>query len=250
MVDVSGCAEHWSWVGEAPMADWPEAAQELLRAASLLPAEDEGLAWSEEPCALVGPLTGTSRRVRPGLRIGSLTLMLLDQDDELLKTLPLAGQPLGQARQWLSHEGVVPPAGDDSALGTPSGAALSDIERWFGNAAAVLGAVSRRTRGASLVSTSVNTLQTTVLIELPSREGESERGIRVAFDLCPGGAEARLCVTPEPEGPAARLSLGEITRLRDGDAQAKAVEQFLIEALQEAYQALQREWRPKRVQTP
>ncbi len=245
MVDVSGCAEHWNWVGEAPIADWPGAAEELIRAASLLPASEDGLAWSEEACALMGPLTGTGRRVRPGIRIGSLTLTLLDEHDELLKTLPLAGRPLAQARQWLSDEGAAPPGGDQGTLGTPSSAALSDIERWFGNAAAVLGVVSRRTRGASLVSTSVATLQTTVLIELPSREGESERAIRLAFDLCRGGLEAQFCVTSTPEGPGSRLSLGEIIALRDGDAQAKAVERFVIEALQQAYRALQREWRPR-----
>ncbi len=220
MIEVPGCAERWNWVGDASVGDWREAKAALVRAASLLPPTREGLEWCDEPCVLAGERVDTEEGGRPALRVGSLTLVLLDDDDQLLKTTPLAG-----------------------TLGEPKEAALSDIERWLSNAAAVLDSVSRCTRGASRVRTDPDTLQTSLEIDLPSRAGEPERAIVVAFGLGNDDVDPLITVTAQPDGRPDTLPLSRISALGDGDAQAKAVERFIIEALERAYESLRREWR-------
>lgn len=245
MVEVSGCAKDWNRVGEAPAAAWQEAQDALVAAASVLPAPEEGLSWSDEPCVLVGDFTGSARRVRPALRVGELTLVLLDDSDQLLRTLPLANSEVRDVIEWLKQAGVSSDRDDGNAIGSPTRESLLDLERWLSNAAAVLELVAHRTRGASQVRTDPTTLETWLDIRLPSREDEQTRHIRLAFALSSTDGEPHVTISSGPDGSSKTMQLSEITAHRDGDAQAKAVEQFVVAALTEAYASLHREWRPR-----
>ena len=244
MVRIAGCVERWNRVGVVQPSDWEEAVRAVTSAAKVICPPGGSLTWFDEPCALAVPLGRTDRCL--GIRLGAYTLLLVDQDRQLLKTLPLAGSVAGSLGSWLSSHGFdASRAADLPPL--PSHAALSNLERTMSNVYVTLGSIVGVTDGAGPVRTDPDTFETTSTVSLPSREGEPPR--LITMGLSPAGEQGDLFLRTQPEAQSQsplRLAMREVATRSDGDAQAGAVGRFLAESLKLAYQAVNREWRARR----
>ena len=246
MVRIAGCVERWNRVGVVQPSEWEEAVHAVVSAAKVICPPGGSLTWFDEPCVLAVPLERMDRSL--GIRLGAYTLLLVDQDHQLLKTLPLADSVAEGLGSWLSSHGFDASSAADLPL-LPGHAALSNLERTMSNIYATLGSIAGVTHGAEPVRTDPSTLETTSTVRLPSREGEPPR--LVTMGLSPAGDQGDLFLRTQPEaqsqGPL-RLSMRDIATRSDGDAQAAAVERFLAESLKLAYRAVNREWRARRPQ--
>ncbi len=248
MVQIAGCGERWSRVGVVTPTDWRAATDAVILAARLIAKPGELLVWLDESCALAVAHRTPQRSL--GIRLGAYTLLLFDQAGQLLKTLPLGGASAKEVEAWLSKQGFntewvtdLPPS--------PSDAALSNIDRTISNVHETLGHIARLTHGSSVVHTDPQTLETTMVIRLSSREGESARMIVVGFST--EGEQGEIFVRAEPADALPsdlRLAMSEVAAKSDVDAQAKLVELFLHKSLEQAYATLKRDWRPRRPSTP
>jgi hypothetical protein len=237
------------------------------------------LEWTADHCALATGLLEGARPFRAAVRVGALTLLMLDVDDMALKTLPLDGAAVERAREWLTEqvaalggtasvEGTaweVPalPADLDGKLSRRQRESFESLERWYGNAQRVLGNVAHMTRGASAVHCEPETGTLQTRIELPSRQGEATRAIRAG--MVPGdewrsqpywfvqpSAHDEVETLPELPSPARWEHVGgfaavlpgdELARWREPDTQARTVHAFFESGLQAAHEILRREWR-------
>lgn len=247
MVQIAGCGEHWNRVGVVTPTDWRAAADAVILATRLIAPPGERLVWLDEPCALAVARSAPESSL--GIRLGAYTLVLLDQDGQLLKTLPLGGLSAEEVASWLSKQGFnVTPDADSPP--SPSHAALSNLDRTISNVHETIGHIARLTHGSSAVLTDPETLETTTTIHLTSREGEPARLIVVGFS--PDGEQGEIFVRTEPghgEPTDLRLAMHEVSAKSDVDAQAAAVELFLRKSLEKAYASLSREWQPRRPST-
>lgn len=247
MVEIAGCGERWTRVELARPEQWKVAVDALLEAVQLVAGSGMSLRWVDEPCAL---RVERSAGRAPALRVAGLTLVILDDHDQLMKTMPLGGAPKSQAADWLASHGIDPMTPPDGAatVPAPSQEVLANVERTLSNAYHVLSQVARLTYGAGPVRTEPVTLQTCTTIRLGTRAGESQRSISVGFDPA-GGDQGEFFVRTHPEAAAgtAVLSLAEVASESDGDVQARVIETFIAKAIAEAYSHLAREWRPRTV---
>jgi hypothetical protein len=248
MVQIAGCGKRWNRVGVVTPTDWRAATEAVILAARLIAPRAELLMWLDEPCALAVVQSTPERNL--GIRLGSYTLVVLDQNGQLLKTLPLGGILAEEVTSWLSKQGFNMTSETDMPP-LPSHAALSNLDRTIGNVHETIGHVARLTHGSTKVRTDPETLETTSTIHLTSREGEPERLIVVGFS--PEEEQGEIFVRTEPgdgEPSDLRLAMREVAAKSDVDAQATAVELFLHKSLERAYASLSREWRSRRPSTP
>lgn len=244
MVEIAGCGKRWNRVDVVTSTDWDAVTDAVISAAVLVTEPDEVLLWLDEPCALSVAQSEPGKSI--GIRLGAYTLVLLDPNGQLLKTLPLGGMSADEVGSWLSNQGF--DRDSETALPpSPSHSALSHLERTISNVHEVIGHVARLTHGSSAVRTDPETLETTTTIRLSSREGEVTRRLVVGFS--PEGEQGELFVRTEPahgEPIDLRLAIREVAATSDVDAQATTVELFLHKSLERAYASLSREWRPRR----
>lgn len=248
MVRIAGCGERWDRIGVIPPDDWRSATQAVVRGARVLASAGEPLVWLDEPCALA-PSHAEPRNCL-GLRIRAYTLVLLDPDEQLLKTFPLGGASAAEVSAWASQHGVSASAESDFP-DAPELGVLVHIDRTISNVHHTLRRVADRTHGASPPRTDPATLETQIRIALNSREGESPR--RIELGLSPRGDQGELFVRGEPlDGDAQgwRLPVADIAALSDVDAQATAIEHFFKESLEQAYVRLRRQWQSRRPSGP
>lgn len=244
MVEIAGCGERWTRVERARPEEWKTAVDALLEAAQLVAGAGMSLRWLDEPCALrVEPTAGRAA----ALRVAGLTLVILDNHQQLMKTMPLGGALKTEAAKWLASHGIEPvaPSNGAATVPAPKQEVLANLERTLSNAHHVLSQIARMTHAAGPVRTDPVTLQTCTTIRLGTRAGESQRYITVGFG--PGGDQGEFFVRTHPEAPAgaAVLSLAEVASESDGDVQARVIETFLAKSMADAYDHLSREWRPR-----
>ncbi|MGB5810623.1 MAG: hypothetical protein WBG86_08845 [Polyangiales bacterium] len=247
MVHIKGCGERWDRVGATTPGEWRTAANAVSRGSAVIASPGAQLEWLDEPCTLAVARETPGSTL--GIRIRAYTLVLLDADAQLLKTLPLAGATAGEVADWLARQGFTPGHGRDFPP-TPNQAVLGELDRTMSNVHEMLGYISRRTQGAGAVRSNPATLETCVKIRLSSREGESPRTIELGFTL--DGDQGELFVRTEPGFgfQALRLPISGIAAMSDVDAQAPAVERFFQESLGEAYASLRRQWQSRRPSAP
>jgi hypothetical protein len=247
MVEIAGCGERWDRVDVVTSTHWRAATDAVLAAVRLIAPEGQSLTWLDEPCALATADPSSSRRL--GIRIRAYTLVVLDQHAQLVKTLPLSGVTSEETEAWLAKQGFV--GGTGAPVSPPGHEPLANLDRALSNVYATVGCIARRTEGSSVVVTAPQTLQTTTTIQLSTREGEPPRLIVVGFS--PERDQGVLFVRTEPGDGAAldfELTLRDVALKSDVDAQAKEVELFFRESLDEAYASLNRSWRSKRHSAP
>lgn len=245
MVQIAGCGERWTRVELERAEDWGTAVDALSQAVELFARSGASLRWLDESCALSVESSGERA---PAIRVTGLTLVILDNDERLMKTMPLGGALKADVLDWLSSQGI--PPGDRpseaAALPAPEEGVLVNLARTFSNAYQVLGQIARMTHGAEPVQTEPATLETCTRILLGTRSGESPRSIEVGFSPSEGqGAFFVRTQCEDPSAPEAVLSLAEVAKESDGDVQARVIETFLGKAIEEAYGRLSREWRPR-----
>ena len=242
MVQIAGCAEHWDRVGVVASEQWREAVDAISLATSVLARGSEPLVWMDEACSLaVGDDAHTSRL---GIRIRAFTWVFLDEHGQLQKTLPLSGQSGQEASAWLSRRGVEVGALKDFPA-SPGAEALVNLDRSISNVHEAIGHIARVTHGSSHVHTDAATLETSATIALASREGEPTRQIVVGFSTAGDQGEIFVRAGPTDESTLS-LTMRDVARLSDVDAQAGAIELFLRESLEQAYASHSREWRSRR----
>lgn len=247
MVQIAGCGERWNRVGVVTPTEWRASTDAVILAARLIAKPGELLVWLDEPCALAVAHRTPEKSL--GIRLGAYTLVLFDQDGQLLKTLPLAGTTAKEVGAWLSKQGFDTAWVTDLPV-SPNHSALSNLDRTISNVHETMGHIARLTHGSSLVHTDPQTLETTMVIRLASREGESTRLIVLGFSA--DGEQGEIFVRTEPgdgEPSDLRLAMCEVAAESDVDAQATLVELFLHKSLEQAYASLNREWRPRRPST-
>ena len=245
------------------------AAQIPASMAALLPAEDDfshtNLLWNPAHHLLQSrPVVVGSRQVRAGLRINSLSLSIAVGDvveDEYL----LRGRTLQQVQQWLADvledKGITRPLKrpehtlPDSPLATGAafeahGTNLAALEAWFSNAAGVLATIAERL-GVAEVRTWPHHFDMAALLSIDDANAD---GASVNIGFSPGDAHfdtPYFYVTPWPKPKADvgnTLPSGGVwhvdgffaavlegTKLpADGAAQARAVDEFLSSAFEQA----------------
>lgn len=247
MVRIAGCGERWDRIGVIAPDNWKGAVQAVARGTQLVSPSGESLVWLDEPCALALHQSSPQRRL--ALRVRAYTLVLLDADDQLVKTFPLDGATATEAAAWIAKQGSSNDAEVDLPA-APNPDVLVHIDRTLSNVHHTLARVGRVTHGASAPRTNPVTLETWARIALASREGESARFIDLG--LSPSGDQGYLYVRAEPpadepdEPSDWRFPVSSIAAMSDVDAQATTVEQFLGESLEKAYARLRRQWRSRR----
>ncbi|MFW6051384.1 MAG: hypothetical protein ACODAU_09430 [Myxococcota bacterium] len=256
-----------------------EAAARLRESGASGPGE--WLEWLEDHHAIASPVLAGTSGVRVALRPGELTLLLLDADGAARKTRPLLRCTVEEAWAWVRSElaevgadvsvlGEGVPAAPDlpplpeslgGALGCPDRAAQEELERWLRNADHVLRAIARASQDASAVRCPPGgRLELRTELLHPTRQGEEERRVEVGmsagdathphphFFVCARPAEAMpadevLWWEPRDGGARAVLPGAEVSRHRDGEAQAATVDAFFERAIPLAHRAVHREWR-------
>ncbi|MDH3624913.1 MAG: hypothetical protein OES69_07725 [Myxococcales bacterium] len=247
MVQIAGCGERWNRVGVVKPTEWRAATDAVILASRLIAKPGELLVWLDEPCALTVAHRAPEKSL--GIRIGAYTLVVFDQDVQLLKTLPLAGTSGEEVGSWLSKQGFKT-AWKTDLPASLSHAALTNLDRTISNVHETIGRIAGLTHGSSPVHTDPQTLETIMVIRLASREGESARLIVLGFS--PEGEQGEIFVRTEPgdaEPSDLRLAMCEVAAKSDVDAQATLVELFLHKSLEQAYASLSREWRSRRPST-
>lgn len=268
----------WQPVGTPPPAQLGDAravVHQALHLTSRLAGTRSLLEWLDDHRLLAGELVRGRRGFRAALRIGDLTLLLIDPAGIAIKTLPLESRTYDEALGWLVREaealGVgtdtgapdVPrpplPEALDGKLEVRDRPAFAELDRWYGNGDRALRNVARVSEGASAVRCSARAPSLATDLFLPAREGESPR--RVTVGMSPGDEtidEPHLFVRPTPapgspypelvtparwEHDAAVLRGSAIATEHDADAQATLVQRFLEASIPAAHGALRRTWR-------
>lgn len=232
---------------------------------------EQSFQWSGRHRVLTqGLVTGVERPFRSALRPSSPALLILGEDGEILREMPLEGRTLEELYLWLQDEiemllghpleeplerpGELPPhpVGTGAAFTASDSAAYAELGRYFGNLDRLLRRIEDRDPGASPVRCWPHHFDIATLIVLDPEAGHEEaRSIGVG--LSPGDgtyAEPYLYVLPwpSPEGrelPAlagggrwhtegwtgAVLQASSFTAAGSNGAQAKRIEDFLDSAV-------------------
>jgi len=184
---------------------------------------EQSLQWLEGPRALAqGVVTAGGRPFRSAIRLASPSLLLLDEQGEILRELPLEGRTLEEAYGWVKTE-VEALLGRPLAkpLERPEGmpehpvtsgapfafrdlAAPAELARYFANADRLLRKIQEHDPGASPVRCWPHHFDVATLIALdPGADPETARSIGVG--LSPGDGERPepylyVLPWPKPEG--------------------------------------------------
>jgi hypothetical protein len=179
--------------------------------------------WMEGPRALAqGMVTvGAGRPFRSAIRLASPSLLLLDEEGEILRELPLEGRTLAEAYGWVKAEveallgrpleqplerteGLPEhPVAGGAPFAFPNLAAPAELARYFADADRLLRGIEERNPGASPVRCWPHHFDLATLIALdPGADPEEARSIGVG--LSPGDgdrSEPYLYVLPWPKPP-------------------------------------------------
>ena len=244
--EVAACTERWSRVRTYSDGQWRHCRSALQAALSVFPLQP--LAWSDEACALVtDPLPGDGPD-RLGLRVSELTMVLLDDREQPIKTMPMSGVSVSDAAQWLRSKGVDIAANATQTVPKVDTEVCTAFERWLGNGQSMLGHVARLTAGAASPRFNTATLEFVTDMVLPTRAGEPTRIVTMGLGWGADDGLPTIFVEAEPDSVGAgpwSLSIRQIDTQRDRDAQARAVQAFVTDAFGAAYVALDREWRAR-----
>jgi len=131
---------------------------------------EQSFQWSRRHRVLAqGLVTGVDRPFRSALRQSSPALLILGEDGEMLREMPLAGRTLEELYVWLQDEiemllghplenplerpGELPPhpVGTGAAFTASDSPAYAEIGRYFGNLDRLLRRIEDRNPGASPV---------------------------------------------------------------------------------------------------
>ena len=182
------------------------------------------LEWLQSVGALASRVVPTLTPFRVAVRPQSLSLILLDATNEVLANLPLHGQTIQAATEWLREQ--LPAVHADAARltfnrhytipwhivddGAPFDAtdvrAFTELARWYEDAALMLEDLERRTPGASEVRCWPHHFDIATLIEVEPAHG-SDYARTVGVGMEPGDdyyAEPYVYVNLYPPPPASR----------------------------------------------
>ncbi|MCB9761112.1 MAG: hypothetical protein H6739_14830 [Alphaproteobacteria bacterium] len=191
---------------------------------SMLPAADDGshtnLSWRPGKRAFAGRRIPRNRPFRASLEVPTLTLALVDTDDQRIGALPLAGHTRAQALDWLAlaiqeHTGqplgtslCLPalglpdhPVADGAPFPQPDPHALDQLALWFGNADELLRALRPVLAAAGEVRCWPEHFDLATLVRLDGPKADPETARSVAVGLSPGDEhfdEPYLYVLPWP----------------------------------------------------
>ncbi len=186
---------------------------------------EQSFQWSGTHRALVQGLVEGERPFRSALRPSSPALLLLSDDGEILRELPLDGRTLDEVYDWMRDEvemllgrplekplerpGELPPhpVGTGAPFSTANATAFDELGRYFGNLDRLLRQTENRNPGASPVRCWPHHFDLATLILLdPGTEPETSQTSRsIGVGLSPGDGtypEPYLYVLPwpKPEG--------------------------------------------------
>jgi len=205
------------------------AAQIIVSAAIsyVAPRSDDShtaLTWINPTRALATESITAERDFRIALRLDDLSLHVLDGGAETLASFALAGRTAGEAYTWLSQAvgsvGLDParltprkhytipdhPVAGGARFSTELGKELTELARYWSNAAGLLDEIKRATAGTSAVLTWPHHFDIATLITLPETAGAGRRTIGVGQS--PGDdsyAEPYWYVGPYPYPPTKDL---------------------------------------------
>jgi hypothetical protein len=276
----------WPALASVPPGTLTEATLQLHWAVQLVaaagrtfaePASDDShtsMSWSESLDAFVGVPFAGPYPFRVALRPADLTLLLLDRTGASVATLPLTGQRLEEAYEWLgvgvaTYFGGPPPVLERAAYEIPEHAvgrgapfpagsddALGSLAALYGSAADAIDEATDAIEGASEVRCWPHHFDIASLITLArDADGTPTRTVGVGMSPMGGGYDRWYWyVSPWPapvpaELPPLRLGSwhtegwtgavleGEaVVALPEGE-RAKAVSGFLTEAIDAAFEA-------------
>ena len=270
----------WHRISERAPADVAEAALELHWAAQVIaaagqtfaePADDDShrsMTWHANLRAFVGAPFAGAYPLRIALRPEDLALLILDRTDESIAVLPLAGQTLDEAHEWLglavaTYFGGAPPVLERPEYEMPShpvenGARFSDrrtaersvLSALYATAAEVLGEIAGAEAAASEVRCWPHHFDiATLMTERVNDRGDAEQTIGIGMAPSGGGCELWYWyVSPWPypertdlpalgrgewhtEGWTGAVLTGEDTVAVPADSRADEVRAFLNEAI-------------------
>lgn len=193
------------------------------------PAPDDShsnLGWSENLGALVGRPVPEEKYFQAALRVGDLTVMLLDAEGEPVADFSLPGRTLGAGYEWLNGAAAsylggrplsktispqpleLPPhsLASNTVIAT-SADALEELARWYGNADALIGEMTADNPNASEVRCWPHHFDIASLISLdPGGDPETSRSISVGMSPGDGSyEEPYFYVNPWPAPQGAEL---------------------------------------------
>ena len=221
-------AIRWRRVGAVTSTALVEARETLHHAAQLLAlvgasyvparADDShtSTVWQEGNAALVGEVVDAPRPFRVGVEVGTLTLLFLDLASNDRAVFPLAGRTRDEALAWLRarigdagrdptvlrtqlHFSISPHPTDSGVAFVRQGDELAELERWYADANALLGARRSQLSAAGEVRCWPHHFDIATLVTL--REGPFDS---IGIGMSPGDASY-----PEPYfyvGPSPRPS--------------------------------------------
>ena len=182
------------------------------------------LDWSENLGALIGKPVTALGSLRAGVRPADLTLFVVDGGGRVVDELPLAGETLRHAYDWLAetlaehtgepvppleappHEMPEHPIGIGQPFATPERAALEELGQWFATGGRALRDFARTAPEASPLRIWPHHFDIAILLVLDPDKG-SEEGRTIGLGMTPGDgsyAEPYFYVTPWPPPKAAR----------------------------------------------
>ena len=195
----------WVRLGAVPPSSLTDARLQLHQAAqitvsatiSYLPPQSDdshtALTWSPALTALVTEPIAAAPALRFGLRPADLTVLSIVPDDAVSASLALSGRTVTEAHQWVAEMAsavgldghrltskkhyTIPwhPVADGAAFSVVPAGELAELERYWSNASIVLGAIERRTAGASPVRVWPHHFDIATLIALPARGTDATR---------------------------------------------------------------------------
>jgi hypothetical protein len=190
---------------------------------------EQSFQWLEGPRALAqGMVTaGAGRPFRSAIRLASPSLLLLDENGEILRELPLEGRTLEEAYGWvrMEVEGLLEwtaeqplerpeglpehPVTGGAPFAFPNLAVPAELARYFADADRLLRGLQEREPGASPVRCWPHHFDIATLIALdPGVDPEHARSIGIGLSSGDGGrSEPYLYVLPWPKPPREQSEL-------------------------------------------
>jgi len=197
---------------------------------------EQSLEWLAGPRTLAQGAVAGARPFRSAIRLGSPALLLLGEDGETLRELPLEGRTVDEAYEWVKREveallgrPLAMPLERSEGLpvhpvgtGRPfsfTGSAAAELERHYASADRLLRALRERNSGGSPVVCWPHHFDLATLIRLDGPEANPETARSVGVGLSPGdegNPEPYFYVLPWPR-PAGDLPELDGGRWHTGD---------------------------------
>jgi hypothetical protein len=206
----------WETLGAVDPRDLIDARLQLHWAAQaaaavgkqLLPRQpdfsQQSLEWLAGPRALAQGVVAGARPFRSAIRLGRPALLLLGEDGETLRELPLEGRTLDEAYEWVKREveallgrplgmslerseGLpVHPVGTGRPFSFAGSAAAAELERYYAGSDRLLRALRERNSGASPVACWPHHFDLATLIRLDGPGADPETARSIGVGLSPG----------------------------------------------------------------